>query len=144
MPSASYSGLEAAVEISTDGGSNWSDISESRAATLNIDGRFAEVTNRGTSIDGSGIPFVERKKIAVDWSAEINANAIDSTVFDTINSYSLNLSSLLFRFTIKETSNIPRFSGYAFPTVNYSSPETDITTARITLTAAGPLAVATQ
>lgn len=145
MPSASYSGLEAAIEVSTDGGSTYSDISESRAATLTIDGRFAEVTNRGTSIDGNGIPFVERKKIAVDWSAEVNANAIDSSVFDTLHTYSLNLSSLYVRFTIKDGgTGVPRFSAPCFVTMSYSSPETDISTARITLTSAGPIAVANQ
>lgn len=144
MPSASYSGLEARVRISTDGGSNWSTWTEKRACSLNIDGTTADVTNSGTSVDGSGIPWTENKMIRRNWSASIDANLVDDAFNDTLNTYVMNLSSLYFEFCPEVGSGIPKFTGYGFVNVADSSPNNDVTVRSISVISAGPLAVANQ
>ena len=144
MASAALSGIEAKLELSTDGGSTWTMPTELRDITFSLGGRFAEVTNRSTAIDGSNIPFVEQKKIAIDWSATFGANAIDAATMDTLNTHATTLSSLKARFTIKEASGYPRFTADCFVTMDYGSPTTDVSSVSVTLTSAGPIAVADQ
>jgi len=144
MPSASYSGLEARVRISTDGGSNYTIWTEKRAVTLNITAVTADVTNSGTSVDGSGIPWTENKALRRDWSATVDANLVDDAMNDTLNTYAVNLSPLFFEFAPEVGSGIPKFTGYGIVSVQDSSPNSDITVRSISIVAAGPLTKADQ
>jgi predicted secreted protein len=144
MPSASMSGLEARVRISTDGGSNFTTWTEKRAVTLSLTAVTADVTNSGTSTDGSGIPWTENKAIRREWSASVDANLVDDAMNDTLNTYAMNLSALYFEFAPDVGTGIPKFTGYGIVSVQDSSPNNDITVRSITIQAAGPLAVANQ
>lgn len=144
MPSASYSGLEARVRISTDGGSNWSTWTEKRACSLNIDGVESDVTNSGTSVDGSGVAWTENKMIRRSWNASVDANLVDDAFNDTINTYVMGLTPLYFEFCPEVGSGIPRFRGYGNVRIADNSPNNDVTVRSITISAAGPITVADQ
>jgi len=144
MPSASYSGLEARVRVSADAGSTWSTWTEVQASSLSIDGVTADVTNRGTSVDGSGVPWTENKMIRRSWSATVESNLVDDSFTDTVNTHLSGLSSLLFEFAPEVGSGIPKFTGYGFITMSESSPNNDITKRSYSIVSAGSGAFANQ
>lgn len=137
MPSAAKSGLEARVRISTDGGSTFTTWTEPQASSLMIDGISADVTNRGTSVDGSGVAWTENKMVRRAWSATVDSNLVDDAFTDAMNTSLAGLTPLYFEFAADVGAGIPKFTGYGNVRMSESSPNNDITKRSYTIESAG-------
>lgn len=71
MATSATAGFTAKLDISTDGGSTWSDISEQANITLTVDGEAIDVTNTDSGGNQEFIPG------QINWTVSADGNLIE-------------------------------------------------------------------
>lgn len=142
--SAAISGVKFKYQVSLDGGSNYSDVTEQNDVSLNIEPITDDATNKGTSVAGDGTVWEEPVVVAMRWSGQVNVNRLDETVQNGIRAAVMTGTRLWIKAMPEVGSGKEVYTGLAIFRLQNNGPNTNLQRGVYDLTGSGPLTRSTQ